>query len=139
MNGMLKVPESVAIGIHAAVFLALKRERLSGHELADGMKASMAHLSKVMQRLVKEGIVDSERGPSGGFTLKADPAALTLLEVYEAIEGKFPEGGCLFSVPVCRKELCPIGSFMQRMNKEAYDYFKGTTVGEVVKTLEGRE
>ena len=129
MQGILRISEAVAIGIHAVVALAdSEGKRLSGHDLARGMRASEAHLLKVMRMLVKAGIVDSERGPTGGFSLAKDPGKISLLEIYEAIEGAFPDGGCLFASPVCKTKSCPMSDFICGINHKAMDYFSKTTV-----------
>jgi DNA-binding IscR family transcriptional regulator len=43
------------------------------------------------------------RGPGGGFALRADPAATTLLQIYEAIEGRLEVARCMFPD---RREAC---------------------------------
>jgi len=137
MNGILRISEAAAIGIHAVVALAShKEERISGHDLAAAMKASEAHLAKVMPKLVKAGLIKSERGPSGGFSLATDAERISLLDVYEAIEGKFPDGHCLFANPVCKGKSCPLGGFIGKINKEALEYFSETTVGKILKGME---
>ena len=50
-----------------ALLAAHPRERMSAGRIAELLGASQAHLAKVMQRLVKAGLVDSVRGPGGGF------------------------------------------------------------------------
>jgi Rrf2 family protein len=134
MQGILRISEAVAIGIHAVVALAVSEGgRLSGHELAEGMQASEAHLLKVMRLLGKAGIVDSLRGPTGGFRLAHEPGAIHLIAVYEAIEGQFPEGTCLFASPICGGKACPMSGFIQSMNREAVNYFSKTTIGDLLK------
>ncbi len=137
MNGILRISEAAAIGVHAVAALAARHEgRLSSHEMADAMKASEAHLAKVMRKLVTAGLVSSERGPSGGFSLARPPAKISLLEVYEAIEGKFPSGHCLFASPVCKGKGCPLGGFIGKINKDALDYFKSTNIESLAKGAE---
>lgn len=132
MQGILRISEAAAIGIHAVVALAgSDSKRLSGHELAQGMKASEAHLLKVMRLLVKAGVASSERGPAGGFALAKEPEDISLLDIYEAIEGEFPKGLCLFASPVCGGKSCPMGDFICGINREALDYFSNTTIGKL--------
>jgi len=89
MPGVLRISEAASLGMHAMVLLASDRGRvLSAHEVAARLNASEAHLSKVMQRLGRAGLVQSVRGPRGGFSLARSPDAVTLLEVYEAALGE---------------------------------------------------
>ena len=63
---MIKISEASSLAIHAMVFLAAKPgEKLSTSYIASEIKVSEAHLSKVLQRLNKVGLVVSSRGPSG--------------------------------------------------------------------------
>lgn len=138
MQGILRISEAVAIGIHAVFALSAdSSKRLSGRELAAGIKASEAHLLKVMRRLVKAGIVSSERGPSGGFAIAKKPESIPLIDIYEAIEGDFPSGACLFATPVCEKKICPLGDFICDINGKSRAYFRKTTIGDLAKQMKG--
>jgi Rrf2 family protein len=52
-------------------------------------------LSKILQVLVRSGLVRSQRGASGGFKLGRPASELTLLDVIEAIEGRLFLNRCL--------------------------------------------
>ncbi|HVK09956.1 MAG TPA: Rrf2 family transcriptional regulator [Gemmataceae bacterium] len=58
---------------------------------------SVTYLSKVLQELVRKGVVKSQRGVGGGMTLAKTPAELTILEVVNAVE------------PIQRIKTCPLG------------------------------
>jgi len=45
------------------------------------------YLVKILQHMVKAGILNSKRGPRGGYTMGREPEKITLLEVFEAIDG----------------------------------------------------
>jgi Rrf2 family protein len=53
------------------------------------------YLRKVLQRLTRARLVDSERGRGGGFKLARDPSKITLLHIVEAIEGPVDEAAFL--------------------------------------------
>jgi len=98
MSGVVKLSEAASIALHAMTLLALRAdEYVSVKDLASRLPVSETHLAKVLQRLVKAGLVTSVRGPGGGFTLHADPRGTTLLQIYEAIEGKLEVAECMFS------------------------------------------
>ena len=68
MPTMLKISEAATLALHTAFFLVTNPDRrLTTREMASTMGASEAHLSKVLQRLVHAGLVESVRGPKGGF------------------------------------------------------------------------
>ena len=62
---------------------------VSPRKVAEAIDESPTYLAKVANTLTKAGILRSYRGVTGGMTLASDPAEITLLEVYEACQGKF--------------------------------------------------
>ena len=105
------------------------------HDMAGQLKASEAHLSKVMQRLARARIVKSHRGPRGGFALDTGKDDTTLLDVYEAIEGPFSTDYCLFESKVCLGDRCALGGMLERVNKEIKNYLESTRLSDLTKGL----
>ena len=94
---MVKFTEAASLALHAMALLAAQRERrFQIHDMAEALPGSTSHLAKVLQRLAKVGLITSVRGRGGGFVLSRDPAQITMLEVYEAIEGPLEVCRCLF-------------------------------------------
>lgn len=76
--------------------------------LAEATGVRETFLSKILQRLVHQGMVHSHRGTGGGFCLKAVPAQVTLLQVVEVMEGPTQLNVCLGEEPLCeRVSWCP--------------------------------
>jgi Rrf2 family protein len=68
--------------------VVVKAQRpLSSSRIAVSLDVSKDQLSKVLQRLVKEGLLTSRRGPKGGFSITVSPDQVTLLRIVEAIDG----------------------------------------------------
>lgn len=67
-----------------------------------------AFLTKILQPLIKAGLVGSQRGVGGGFYLAREPAEITLLDVVEAEEGPVYLNQCLIEEGACERDLfCP--------------------------------
>ena len=133
MKSILRISEAVSLGIHACILLAEnKNGTVNASSIAEDLKASRAHLAKVMQRLVKSGIVLSTRGPSGGFKLKTTPDRISLKQIYESIEGEMPSGECLFSRKVCDRSGCHIGKMLGTINNQLGEYFTQKTVKDFI-------
>ncbi|MEJ2745114.1 MAG: Rrf2 family transcriptional regulator, partial [bacterium] len=79
----------------------------------------------------KGGLVRSVRGPGGGFVLGRSAADISLLDVYESIEGKCEESKCLFDVAVCRGEGCILGDIMERVDGQLRRYLAGTKLASL--------
>ena len=95
MKNIIQISEAASLALHGMGLLAYNGRRMSIHEISDIIGASEAHLSKVFQRLVREDMVRSVRGPGGGFELTRLPENITLLEIYSAIEGTPSTDTCL--------------------------------------------
>ncbi|HRT53567.1 MAG: Rrf2 family transcriptional regulator [Bacteroidetes bacterium] len=76
--------------IKAVVFLGSKLasgERSSLKEVAAYTGENEHTVGKLLQRLVKSGIIQSAKGPRGGFFLTAEQAGQRVMRIVEAIDG----------------------------------------------------
>lgn len=129
---ILKISEALSLAIHGLHFLALEEENQEKvKDLARKMGVSEAHLAKVFQRLVKAGILYSSRGPKGGFVLAKKPEEVTLLEIYQALEGSLREEVCLLQKEVCPFSRCIFGDFLTVVNQEFRRYLAQRTLADV--------
>ncbi len=148
MSNPFRVSEAAALGMHAAVFLAgeARRARAPGlqdhtvpsREIAAALDASEAHLSKVLRRLAQAGLVSGTRGPGGGFRLSRRADRITLLEVYEAVEGPLERAECLFGRPVCRGAECICGDLLSDVSERTRRRLAGTRLSELSNTFAAR-
>jgi Rrf2 family protein len=130
MSEVVAVSEAVSLAFHGMGLLA-SGERKSAKEMAEAVNVSEAHLAKVFQRLVREGLVSSTRGPKGGFELAKSPDEITLFNIYATIEG-VPKGDyCLLHKEQCPFGRCIFGSMLGKMTREFIDYLKNTTLGDL--------
>ena len=63
--------------------------------LAADLELPGPYLAKILQVLIRCGILESHKGPSGGFRLNRAPEDITLKEIVVAMEGPEPFGDCL--------------------------------------------
>ncbi len=132
MSSMLKISEAAVLALHGMAFLAEDPDKLSStKEIATKLRVSEAHLSKVLQRLTKAGLVKSMRGPKGGFMLARTSSEISLLEVYESIEGKLVSSECLFGDPVYNTDECILGGLLGSIDRQVRDYLTGTKLSEL--------
>jgi len=50
------------------------------------------YLEQIFQRLRRAGLIQSKRGPGGGYTLSRAPEEISLREIIESLEGPLSEG-----------------------------------------------
>jgi Rrf2 family nitric oxide-sensitive transcriptional repressor len=134
VSSFIKISEAASLAFHTAAFLAQNPERLvSTREVAKALGASENHLSKVLQRLAHSGIVQSTRGPNGGFKLRSHWEKMKLAEIYEAVEGPITPGRCLLGLPVCTGGRCALGVVIHKSNEAVKRCLTGTTVADLAK------
>ena len=95
---MFDISEATAIALHVMIYIANRKDKIIPlKEIAKTFSISENHLSKVLQRLVKSGFLISIKGPKGGFCIVEGKDKSSLMDIYEAIEGKYTRKDCLFS------------------------------------------
>jgi Rrf2 family protein len=136
----LKISEAASLAMHALGYLANRDDGpITSREIANRFEISEAHLSKVLQRLVKVELVRSIRGPKGGFILTRAPGSVTLLEVFEAIEGRFEPSQCLLSSAICDGDTCILGKIVLEANSMLRDRLRATTLEEVETVINSNQ
>ncbi len=131
MTTLLKVSQAASLAVHTMALLAGDNRRsLSAKEIASTLHVSEAHLAKVLGRLAREGLVQSTRGPGGGFVLADGADRTPLMTIYEAIEGKFAPHDCLFETPLCAEGNCIFGGLVRKINEEMKHYLTDTLISD---------
>lgn len=135
MPTTLRISEAASLALHAMALLASGPDQPRAiRDLAQRLGVSDHHLSKVMQRLNRAGLVTGRRGPRGGFLLAGPGRATTLLEVYEAVEGPLAKQGCLLGRPACSGP-CALGGLLRRLGDDVRAYLARTTLGDLAASL----
>jgi Rrf2 family protein len=129
MSKIFAFSEAASIALHSMVLIAKSDEIINVSVIADTIGSSKHHIAKILQRLVKDGFINSLRGPTGGFSLKKKPAKISFLDIYEAIEGKINITSCPLEKDVCPfdKE-CIMNKVTSKMEKEFKEYMQSQTL-----------
>ena len=98
--------------IKAVIFLATKfkkGERAGIKEIADYIDASEHTVGKMLQTLVRQGVINSMKGPAGGFYITGEQLNQPIIEIVEAIDGKNIFRMCGLGLSRCSStHPCPI-------------------------------
>jgi Rrf2 family protein len=125
--------QSVDYALRAVVYLAT---RMDGHatteEVAERTKVNAPYLAKILQLLVKKGILKSQRGVGGGVALVKSPETLTILEVVSAVEPIRRIRHCPLGLESHGPRLCPLHSRLDAAYASVEAAFGSTTVAEVL-------
>jgi Rrf2 family protein len=137
-SGPFHVSEAANLAIHALAVVAARRDPLTRtREIATRLKASAAHLAKVMAALERAGLVTGTRGPAGGYRLNRPARQISLREIYEAIEGPMQVRACLFGEPVCDREACTLSDYFGKLNRDVIRTLGRTRLTDLVREFGG--
>jgi len=132
----LKISDAANLGIHALVYMAERHGQgkpVATAEAAEAFKVSANHLSKVLQRLTRAGLVKSIRGPRGGFVLARDPDRINLHEIYEAIDGEIAaHHRCVLGKKACSYKECVFGSLVDDIQQKVSTQFLASTLDKLI-------
>ena len=96
--------KSFSYAIRAIIYLARKENekmRVQLDEIAESLAIPRFFLAKVMNRLVKEGLLTSVKGHGGGFCINDQTMGLTLGRLLESMGEMLPMQNCLLQLGAC--------------------------------------
>jgi Rrf2 family transcriptional regulator, cysteine metabolism repressor len=68
---------------------------ISIKEIAERQGISFSYLEQILHKLAKAGLIDSVRGPAGGYLLARQPSELTIGDIVRVLEGPIALSHCL--------------------------------------------
>lgn len=120
--------------LRATLCLAVSpTEAQTARQLAQATAVSPQYLTKVLCSLVRAGVVRSQPGPGGGFTLTRDPSLIALLEVVEAVEPLPRIRTCPLGNPDHAHKLCPLHTRLDAAVKHIEDEFRSCSLSLVLR------
>jgi len=128
--------KSCIYGILATLYIAKKSDEKSNiklKEIADAKEIPVHFLSKVMQVLVKNKILKSNKGLNGGFSLNKNACELNLMEVINAIDGKDIFNKCIIDLKDCSAENpCAIHNQYRSFQEEFMRVFTDKNIENII-------
>ncbi len=105
-------------------------------DLAESTGIPVPTVAKVLKVLAREGLVVSHRGSRGGYALARDPAAISVVDVVEALEGPVAITDCSHVTGVCLDQgRCDLSSHWPRINAAVREALVGVTLLELARTV----
>jgi Rrf2 family protein len=85
----MKFSRAASYALHALVYMAAQKHNrpVASHVIAEARGIPERFLLKVLKPLVSARVLQSVKGPNGGYRLAKGPNEITLLEVIEAVDG----------------------------------------------------
>lgn len=104
--------KSCEYAIKAAIHICIESKdglRLNIQDIAREIDSPEPFTAKILQQLVRQGIISSAKGPGGGFFIDPKSKPVFLMDIVEAIDGPRAFERCGLGLKECsEKHPCPI-------------------------------
>ncbi len=132
---MLKLTKKADYGLIALRHLACQAKTGSAKEIAERYRIPLPLLSKVLQTLVRTGLLVSEQGASGGYKLARDPHEISALEVIRSIDGPIILTQCFTEhdepIECDQSQLCPVREPLRKVHEGILRLLSGITIADL--------
>lgn len=121
--------------VTAMLDLALhdKQGAISLAEIAGRQGISLSYLEQLFARLRRSGLVDSVRGPGGGYTLALPPEDISVAEIVVAINENIDATRCGGGENCMGEERCLTHQLWEELSQRIYGFLNEITLGDLVK------
>ncbi|MDA7978415.1 MAG: Rrf2 family transcriptional regulator [Pirellulales bacterium] len=127
------ISQSVEYALRAIVTIAQNEgEPCTAQKIAEITKVPGPYLSKLMQVLVRRGLVSSQRGLHGGFLLVRSPTELTIWDVVDAVEPIQRITTCPLEIKSHANGLCPLHRNLDQAMETVERMFRRTTMADML-------
>ncbi|HEY9363259.1 MAG TPA: Rrf2 family transcriptional regulator [Chitinophagaceae bacterium] len=128
--------------IRAMIFIA--QQSKNGHktgikEVAKGINAPEFFIGKILQDLSKTPLLQSFKGPTGGFYLDDESLKSSLADIVQAVDGDKLFSGCGLGMESCSETTpCPIHHEFKIVRQEIYRMLHAAKLNDLQKNLESK-
>lgn len=122
--------------VRGVLFVALaseKQKKVQLDEMAEVLKVPRHFLGKVMKRMAKEGILESMKGPYGGFYLSKNTLKTPLYKIIEITGESENFATCVLKLSKCNcNNPCPLHRKMEEVRTNCREILAATTIGDLL-------
>ncbi|MFC5269765.1 RrF2 family transcriptional regulator [Adhaeribacter terreus] len=126
--------------LRAMIYIALHASpvnKVGIKEIATELDIPMAFIGKILQELVRKGLLASTKGPNGGFFLELPAASITILDVIREIDGLEAFKRCGLGLKQCSNlHPCPLHQDFKVYRDGLAQLFRKRTLQDLVDNLE---
>ncbi|HCC59511.1 MAG TPA: transcriptional regulator [Solibacterales bacterium] len=130
---MLKLTKKADYGLIALRHITVSpRAAASAKEISESYHIPLPLLAKVLQKLTREGLLQSVAGTNGGYKLARDPRRISALEVVQAIDGPTILTACFTAHGACdQSETCTVREPLRRVHEAILGLLADMTIWQM--------
>jgi len=126
-------------GIKAVIHIAVESNKGQFAGITDIVKAIDApqpFTAKILQNLSRQGIIQSQKGPNGGFYLDKKKE-VRLIDIVTAIDGDHIFNGCGLGLEICSEtKPCPLHHHFKKVRDDLKRMLENTTIQKLASGLD---
>ena len=121
-------------GILYVARMEAEQGKIQVDEIASTLSVPKHFLGKIMQQVVKAGLLKSTKGPYGGFSTTSVTLNSPLIKLIEITDGMEQFSFCVLKLKYCNgANPCPLHNEMDKIRTSFLNEFSNTTIGDLVK------
>ncbi len=132
--------KSCEYAIKAMIFVAQKSKdevRVGVEEIAKGIDAPEHFIAKILQDLGKKKLVNSVKGPNGGFYMDQTNLKSSIADVVKAIDGDGIYKDCVIGLKLCsEKNPCPVHFEFKEIKRNLITMIEENTIADFNEKLD---
>lgn len=127
--------------VRALISLGMKPDGwVSAKVISDEQAIPYQFLRRILQELIRNGLVESKEGAGGGVRLAKEPSLIAVAEVIEIFQGKVQLSECMFRKQLCSNRAnCVLRHEIMRIEKMVNNEFSQVTIGKLIDDLKAVE
>lgn len=132
--------KSCEYGIRAVIYVAnesISDKRVNIKQIAGATQSPVAFTAKILQQLAKNNLVDSLKGPTGGFYMDANKRNTVFLShIVNAIDGDKLYTGCGLGLKQCSENHpCPVHNEFKIIRNQIQVMLESTNIQKLTEGL----
>lgn len=133
---MLRISKMADYGAVIMHSLSAATELMSSRAIANQVQLTSTMVSKVLKRLVRAGLVDSERGVNGGYRLSRSAEQIRVAQIIAAVEQLPAMTDCCAPIKHCQHDtVCSMRSNWQYVNGHILEMLNQITLADMMGNL----
>jgi len=129
--------KSFGYALRGILYIAVMQDenrKVQIDEIATKLSVPKHFLGKIMQQIVKAGLLKSTKGPYGGFTLSTETLATPVIKLVEITDGMEQFSMCVLKLKYCNGlNPCPLHHEMEEVKRNYLNVFTNNTIGDLLK------
>ena len=129
--------KSFGYALRGTLYVAMmndERRKIRIDEMANRLSVPRHFMGKIMNKVAKKGILNSTKGPNGGFALNGNTLNTSLLTLVEAMDGLEQFDECVLRLRKCDVlHPCPLHAHVQAYKNDLVKIFEQTNINSLLK------